>query len=70
MLGISKSKHSITSAKISHLPIAQERLRDKAESSTDKTKRLKLKKRRKKTVKELKQEIEAENDKILANQKK
>lgn len=47
------------------LSIAQEKVRDKAKSFKDKTKILKLKKRRNKNIKELKQEIKAENDKML-----
>ena len=47
------------------LSIAQEKMRDKAKSFKDKTKILKLKKRRNKNIKELKQEIKAENDKML-----
>lgn len=47
------------------LSIAQEKVRDKAKSFKDKTKILKLKKRRNKNIKELKQEIKAENDKLL-----
>ena len=60
-----KSKHGITSEKIMDLSIAQEKVRDKAKSFKDKTKILKLKKRRNKNIKELKQEIKAENDKML-----